>query len=148
MRQVADADLSAPGPGGQNSMAIVVWHISGNLASRFTDFLTTDGEKEWRHRDEEFEPRLAARSEVLEKWERGWGVLFATLGTLSDADLAREVRIRSHPHQVIEALHRALAHVSYHVGQIVMLARAVAGERWQSLSIPPGQSEAYRNRPR
>lgn len=146
MSQAGDADLCASGPGGQNSIAVIVWHVSGNLVSRFTDFLTTDGEKPWRHRDEEFDRRDVTRAELLEKWERGWSVLFETLTALSDADLSRTVHIRAQPIQVVEALHRALAHVSYHVGQIVLVARAARGEGWRYLSIPPGQSETYNNR--
>ena len=143
IRQVDEPALSVRGPGDQNSIAIIAWHVSGNLASRFTDFLTTDGEKPWRHRDEEFVERTVGRTELLEKWERGWSVLFATLADLTDADLAKTVHIRAQPVAVVEALHRALAHVSYHVGQIVLLGRVAAGEGWQYLSIPPGQSESY-----
>lgn len=143
MEQVGDAALLAPGPGGQNSIAIIVWHISGNLTSRFTDFLTTDGEKPWRHRDEEFDRREVSRAELNDKWARGWAVAFATIGELTDADLSRVVHLRAQPIALAEALHRALAHVSYHVGQIVLLARASRGGNWRYLSIPPGQSEAF-----
>jgi len=143
IRQVDEPALSVRGPGDQNSIAIIAWHVSGNLASRFTDFLTADGEKPWRHRDEEFVERTVSRTELLEKWDRGWSVLFATLADLTDADLAKTVHIRAQPVAVVEALHRALAHVSYHVGQIVLLGRVAAGEGWQYLSIAPGQSESY-----
>jgi Protein of unknown function (DUF1572) len=143
MEQVGDAALLAPGPGGQNSIAIIVWHISGNLTSRFTDFLTTDGEKPWRHRDEEFDRREVSRAELSDKWARGWAVAFATIGELTDADLSRVVQLRGQPVAVADALHRALAHVSYHVGQIVLLARASRGGNWRYLSIPPGQSDAF-----
>lgn len=143
MEQVGDAALSAAGPGDQNSIAIIVWHISGNLTSRFTDFLTTDGEKPWRHRDEEFDRREVSRAELNDKWERGWSVAFAAIGALTDADLSRVVHIRAQPVRVADALHRALAHVSYHVGQIVLLARASRGGAWRYLSIPPGQSDAF-----
>ena len=143
IRQVDEPALSVRGPADQNSIAIIAWHVSGNLASRFTDFLTTDGEKAWRHRDEEFVERTVSRTELLEKWDRGWSVLFATLDDLTDADLAKTVHIRAQPVAVVEALHRALAHVSYHVGQIVLLGRVAAGEGWQYLSIAPGQSESY-----
>ena len=162
IRQVAERSLSlrglapskvegpAPskveGPGEQNSIAILVWHVSGNLTSRFTEFLTTDGEKPWRQRDEEFVDRAVGRAELLEKWERGWSVLFATLAALTDDALTKTVHIRAQPMPVVEALQRALAHVSYHVGQIVLLARASVGEGWQYLSIPPGQSDAYNRR--
>ena len=147
IRQVDEPALSVRGLGDQNSIAIIAWHVSGNLTSRFTDFLTTDGEKPWRHRDEEFVDRTVGRVELLEKWERGWSVLFATVADLTDDDLSKTVQIRSQPIPVVDALHRALAHVSYHVGQIVLLARAAAGGDWKYLSIPPGQSETYNRGP-
>lgn len=147
MAQVADARLSeAPGPTG-NAIATIVWHLSGNFASRFTDFLTTDGEKPWRARDEEFASRTVTRAELTEKWEQGWTVLLDALAHLSDADLARTVTIRQQPMLVHEALHRSLAHASYHVGQIVFLAKAFAGDGWRYLSIPPGQSATYNQAP-
>lgn len=145
--QLDAAALSAAPAGGGNSIATICWHVSGNLRSRFTDFLTSDGEKPWRMRDEEFEPRDVAREELLEKWEQGWSVLLAALDALSDADLERTVTIRNQPHAVREALLRALAHVSYHVGQIVYAARAARGDAWNYLSIPPGQSEQYNRQP-
>jgi hypothetical protein len=111
--------------------------MAGNLRSRFTDFLTTDGEKPDRQRDSEFEiARAETRAELMTKWERGWAVLFATLGELSGSDLARTVHVRGEPASVVQALLRALAHQSYHVGQIVLLARHFAGEEWRTLSIP------------
>jgi uncharacterized damage-inducible protein DinB len=141
--QVKDEELSQPGPGGGNSIAIICWHISSNLRSRFTDFLTTDGEKPWRARDEEFEPRTVTRAELLAKWEGGWRALQDALGSLGDEDLSRTVTIRSQPHTVHEALHRALGHISYHVGQIVYLAKAFRGAGWETLSIPLGASDAF-----
>lgn len=135
-------------PGGEgNSIATLCRHVGGNLRSRFTDFLTTDGEKPWRKRDEEFEDDGRSREQILEQWDRGWAVLFTTLGTLSDADLWETVTIRGQSLLVHEALHRSLAHVSYHTGQIVMLARSAKGDGWSYLSIPPGQSEEYNERP-
>jgi hypothetical protein len=146
--QLDEADLSRPGPGDGNSIAIIVWHLAGHLASRFTDFLTTDGEKEWRRRDEEFEQRTVTTWELLKKWSEGWGALFTALGTLSDADMVtREITIRRQPLRVDAALYRSLAHASYHVGQIVYLAKAFRGAAWKSLSIPPGQSETYNKNP-
>ncbi len=136
-----------PAPEG-NSVAILVWHIAGNLKSRFTDFLTTDGEKPWRDRESEFAARTVSPAEVRAKWEDGWEVLFRTLGTLSDADLARTVVIRGQSLSVLEALHRSMAHASYHVGQIVFLARSLRGDRWEWLSIPPGKSDEYNRNPR
>ena len=129
------------------SIATIVWHVAGNLESRFTDFLTTDGEKPWRNRESEFEARDVPPSEVAAKWDRGWGVLFDTLRELTDDDLASGVTIRRVPHRVDEALLRSLAHAAYHVGQIVYLAKSFRGEDWRYLSIPPGQSEAYNENP-
>lgn len=140
--QLRDEELSQAGPGGGNSIAIICWHVSGNLRSRFTDFLTTDGEKGWRRRDEEFLPREVGRTELLEKWNGGWRVLEETLATLTDDHLPQRVTIRTQPMTVHEALHRALAHLSYHVGQIVYLAKARRGGDWKTLSIPRGASEA------
>jgi hypothetical protein len=141
--QVAEGALSQRPPGQGNSIATLVWHISGNLRSRFTDFLDTDGEKPWRQRDSEFVERTVTAAELLAKWEEGWGVVMATLAALSDDDLARTVRIRGEELHVLDALQRSLAHTSYHVGQIVFLARLLTGGDWQWLTIPPGQSEAY-----
>src|SRR5262245_31376594 len=119
--QLRDGELSTPrvsatvepSSENDNSVAVIVWHISGNLVSRFTEFLTSDGEKPWRHRDEEFVARDVSRAELLEKWERGWSVLFATLGALTDEHVSHTVHIRRQPLSVVEALHRSLAHVSY-----------------------------------
>jgi hypothetical protein len=147
MAQLADAELNREGPGGANSVTVVAWHVGGNLASRFTDFLTTDGEKPWRHRDEEFAARTPTRAELMEHWERGWSILFASLATLTDEQLLASVFIRGTELRVHEALHRSLAHASYHVGQIVYLARSVRGPEWKYLSIPPGETEAYNRNP-
>jgi hypothetical protein len=119
-----------------NSIAVIVWHVSGNLKSRFTDFLTADGEKVWRQRDSEFEDRVVTHDQLLEKWAEGWAALFATLEALSDSDLGREVRIRGEALTVRDALHRSLAHTTYHVGQIVLLGKSFRGAEWRSLSIP------------
>jgi uncharacterized damage-inducible protein DinB len=145
--QLSDEDLSASGPSGGNSIAVICWHISGNLRSRFTEFLTTDGEKPWRDRDEEFQARAVTRSELLSKWNQGWDVLLATLAALADEQLQLTVTIRGQPMLVHEALHRSLAHTSYHVGQIVYVAKSRRGKDWTSLSIPPGKSAAYNQAP-
>lgn len=142
IEQLSEDDLSKAGPGGGNSIAVICWHLSGNLRSRFTDFLTADGEKPWRKRDEEFEARTVTRAEWLAKWEQGWQVLLQTLASLTDDQLARKVTIRGEPHAVHEALHRSLGHTSYHVGQIVYLAKAFRGGDWNCLTIPLGASEA------
>jgi uncharacterized protein DUF1572 len=124
-----------------NSLALIVKHVAGNMRSRWTDFLESDGEKTDRHRDGEFE--LAAddsRAAVMARWEDGWRRLFAAVEPLSDDDLARQVTIRGEPHTVLQAVLRQLTHYASHVGQIVFLAKHLAGPRWQSLSIPRGRS--------
>jgi uncharacterized damage-inducible protein DinB len=146
--QLSDDDFSAPGPNGGNSIATLCWHISGNLRSRFTDFLATDGEKPWRERDEEFQARKVTRAELLSKWTEGWDVLLGTLAKLTDADFQRTVTIRGQPLQVHDALHRSLAHITYHVGQIVYIAKSMRGKDWTYLSIPPGKSSEYNQAPR
>jgi hypothetical protein len=147
MAQLADAELAAPGPGGTNSVVVLVWHISGNLRSRFTDFLTSDGEKPWRQREEEFVGRQVSRNELLAKWQQGWNILVDSLHELDDARLGQMVTIRQQPLPVREALLRSLAHVALHVGQILLIARAARGGDWKFLSIPPGQSETYNRAP-
>lgn len=147
LEQVPEAALSQPGPSGGNSLATICWHVSGNLQSRFTDFLTSDGEKPWRDREQEFAVRTVTRAELEIKWEWGWAVLFKAMGQLADADLVRAVTIRRQPLAVHEALHRSLAHVSYHVGQVVYLAHVICGRDWQYLSIAPGSSAAYNANP-
>jgi len=145
LAQVADdADLARPLDPGSNSIATIVKHIGGNLRSRFTDFLTTDGEKPDRDRDGEFElPAAPARGEILEWWESGFRVALAAIESLAPADLTRTVYIRREPFLVVEALNRLVTHLAYHVGQIVFVARHVAGDGWTTLSIPKGQSKQY-----
>lgn len=143
LEQLKDGELGAPAPGSGNSIATVCWHVAGNLRSRFTDFLTSDGEKPSRKREAEFEARSVTRTELLTTWETGWSALFAALAGLGDTDLGRFVKIRGQDHRVDQALHRSLAHVSYHVGQIVYAARVLRGSAWRFLSIPPGQSDAF-----
>jgi len=141
--QVDESDLSIQASGTENSIAIICWHISGNFESRFTDFLTSDGEKSWRHRDEEFQSRTITRAELLAKWQRGWDVLLKVLSELTDEDLHRTVAIRRQSLQINEALVRSLAHVACHVGQIIHIGKSLRGKDWNFLSIPPGQSDAY-----
>ena len=143
MRQIGESELNAVSPGFDNSIAILVWHISGNLKSRFTEFLTSDGEKPWRGRDEEFVPRSVSLAALLEKWDEGWSVLLIALTALTDDDLKRTVTIRKQPMPACEALHRSLGHISYHVGQIVYIAKSARGVAWTFMSIPPGKSEEY-----
>lgn len=137
--QVSDEELARAGSNTDNSIATLIWHISGNLESRFTDFLTSDGEKPWRQRESEFEARSVRREQALEKWERGWTRLFAALGELSDNDLVRSVSIRQEPLAAHAALARSLAHISYHVGQIVYLGKMMRSGEWAYLSIPPAK---------
>jgi hypothetical protein len=141
--QVSDEELARAASGDDNSIAMIAWHIAGNLRSRFVDFQTTDGEKPWRNRDEEFAERTVSRQELLDKWEDGWRALFAALEPLSDANLNDVVTIRQQPLAIHQALHRSLAHTSYHVGQIVYLAKMFRGAAWRSLSIPKGASAAF-----
>ncbi len=148
VHQLEEPQLSESGSGGFNSIATLVWHVAGNLKSRFTDFLTTDGEKPWRDRDAEFLPRHVSKAALLDEWEAGWDALFTALENLKDADLSRSVTIRGSALSVAEALHRSLAHVAYHVGQIVFMAKAMRGAEWEFLSIPPGKSSEYNQDPR
>lgn len=145
--QLSDDELSAHDPNGGNSIAVICSHISGNLRSRFTEFLTSDGEKPWRKREEEFRARTVTRAALLTKWNEGWDVLLGTLATLTDEQLELTVTIRGQPLRVHEALHRSLAHLSYHVGQIVYIAKATRGKDWKYLSIPPGKSDAVNQAP-
>ena len=131
-----DEDAINGGPASDNSIAIIVWHVAGNLKSRFTDFLTADGEKPWRHRDEEFFSRRVSKAELLAKWEEGWSVLLKALEGLSDSDLARTVTIRNEAMTAEQALLRSVAHTAYHVGQIVYVAKAARGDAWTTLTIP------------
>ena len=147
MAQLRDEDLLVQPTPESLSIAMIVWHVSGNLESRFTDFLTTDGEKSWRNRDSEFEERRVSRNELLAKWERGWGILLSALALLSDADLQRTVSVRGVAASVDEALERSLAHTSYHVGQMTFLGKMLRRDQWKYLSIPPGASVAYNANP-
>jgi uncharacterized damage-inducible protein DinB len=144
--QLGDDELVATASDGGNSIVAIVWHLAGNLESRFTDFRTTDGEKPWRDRDDEFVLRRVTRSELLEKWERGWRALLGALGELSDADLLATVTIRRQQLRIDQALQRSLAHAAYHIGQIVFLAKQIRSGGWRCLSIPLGGSAAHNAR--
>jgi hypothetical protein len=129
-----------------NSIAIIVKHMSGNMRSRWRDFLTTDGEKPDRNRDTEFEDAPKTRAELLEAWERGWKYLFDALEPLSEADMARTVTIRTEPHSVMQAINRQIAHYSHHIGQIVFVAKHLTSKstgKWDSLSVPRGKSKQF-----
>jgi uncharacterized damage-inducible protein DinB len=143
MAQCPDEGLFATLDAESNSIAIVVKHMAGNMRSRWTNFLTTDGEKPDRNRDTEFEEPPAARAELMELWERGWKYLFDALEPLTDGDASRTVTIRTEPHSVMQAINRQVAHYSYHVGQIVYLARHFTGNKWQSLTIPKKKSGEF-----
>lgn len=143
MAQLPDADLFKDPAPGSNSIAVIVLHLHGNMLSRWTEFLTSDGEKAWRDREGEFDPKLTARDELMARWNAGWDCLLAAIDPLTPADLERTVRIRTEPHSVAQAITRQLAHVPYHVGQIVLLAKLFKGESFQSLSIPRGGTAAF-----
>ena len=131
-----------------NSLAVLVKHVGGNLLSRWTDFLTSDGEKPGRNRDDEFEVATADTQELLmRQWESGWAALFCALEPLTDADLARTVTIRGEPLSILQAVNRQLTHYAYHVGQIVCVAKHYVGIAWRSLSIPKGRSAAFNANP-
>lgn len=127
----------------ENSIAIIVKHMVGNMLSRWTNFLTEDGEKEWRNRDEEFLNTFVSKDEIISYWQKGWQCLFNAIGSLHQNDLEKIIYIRNHGHTVTEAINRQLCHYSYHTGQIVFLGKMLTNEKWQSLSIPKGNSEQY-----
>ena len=145
--QLSHEELVVRGSPESLSISTIVWHVSGNLESRFTDFLVSDGEKPWRDREVEFEDRPVGRDELLEKWGSGWKTLFGALEPLINEDLGRSITIRGVALTVSEALHRSLAHASYHVGQMVYIGKMLRGEEWSYLSVPPGGSVAYNASP-
>ena len=136
MAQVSDDELTVQLDDEMNSIALVVKHMAGNMRSRWTDFLTTDGEKPHRNRDSEFEGPPPTREALMALWEQGWDCVWQALGPLSEADLARTITIRGQEHSVMQAIHRQTTHYAYHVGQIVMLAKHFRSAGWRSLSIP------------
>jgi hypothetical protein len=142
--QVSDDELFHQLDPEANSIAVIMKHISGNQRSRFTDFLTTDGEKPNRHRDTEFEiTARPSREELMRTWEEGWRIVFDTLDSLRPEDFSKTVTIRGEPHTILQALNRANAHYAYHVGQIVLLAKHLRGAEWKTLSIARGQSTQF-----
>jgi hypothetical protein len=143
IQQLTDKQLFWQASEGSNSITMIVNHVVGNQLSRFTDFLTSDGEKPWRNRDAEFEEILWTKEEVLKHWETGWTCLFTALNPLTENDLNKVVYIRNIGHTVFEALTRQLAHYASHVGQIVFVGKILRGNEWISLSIPKGNSEQY-----
>jgi uncharacterized damage-inducible protein DinB len=143
MEQLSDEQLLAALDDEMNSIAIIVKHMAGNMHSRWTDFLTSDGEKPDRNRDGEFVAPAATRKEVMDIWNAGWAKVFAALEPLSDADLQRRVTIRGEPHSVMQAINRQIAHYAHHVGQIVFLAKHFKGRGWKSLSVPRNRSMEF-----
>ncbi|MGB7263995.1 MAG: DUF1572 domain-containing protein [Terracidiphilus sp.] len=143
MEQVSDEQLFAALDHEANSIAVIVKHMAGNMRSRWTNFLTTDGEKPDRDRDSEFVDPPATRTDLLAEWENGWSRLFTALEPLTDADLGRTVTIRGEAHSVMQAINRQLAHYPHHVGQIVLLAKHFACDKWQSLSVPRNKSAEF-----
>jgi hypothetical protein len=141
--QCPDDKLCAEIDPQSNSVAIIVKHMTGNMRSRWTDFLTTDGEKPDRHRDSEFEAPAKTRAELVAMWESGWKLVFDALTPLTEADLSKTVTIRTEPHSVMQAINRQTAHYSYHIGQIVYLARHFAGSQWKTLTIPRNKSREF-----
>jgi hypothetical protein len=146
--QLTNEELFATLDPESNSIAIIMKHLAGNMHSRFTDFLTTDGEKPDRFRDREFEsPANTTRDEMMRQWDEGWARVFATLDSLKPEDVMRTVTIRNEPHTVLQAINRALGHYSGHIGQIVFLAKHLKSNQWKTLSIPRGKSEEFKTAP-
>lgn len=141
--QVSDEELFWQYHENANSIGVLVQHISGNLLSRFTDFLTNDGEKDWRDRDSEFERNIDTRDDLIAAWDKGWKCLFAATDPLGDDDLEKIVYIRNQGHTVTEALNRSMAHYAYHVGQIVQIGVMLRGDTWETLSVARGESGTY-----
>lgn len=141
--QVADEKLFYQYNDDSNSIAIIVNHLWGNMLSRWTDFLNSDGEKEWRNRDAEFENEIQSKEEMISKWEEGWSCFFSALNSLNEEDLDKIIYIRNQGHTVMEAINRQLAHYPYHIGQIVFIGKMLSENNWQSLSIPKGNSNQY-----
>jgi hypothetical protein len=141
--QTADEELTRVLDGEMNSIAQIVKHIAGNMRSRWRDFLTSDGEKPDRNRDSEFVDPPATRAALLEMWDAGWSLMFSALEPLTDADLDRTITIRGEAHSVMQAINRQLAHYTYHIGQIVVIAKYFRGEQWKSLSVPKNKSAEF-----
>lgn len=146
MDQLQEDQLFWQYNGESNSIAILVNHITGNMLSRFTDFLTTDGEKPWRNRDAEFTNPFHSKAELMERWNTGWSCLMNTLNQLTTEDLKQIVYIRNDGHTVTEAINRQLAHYPYHIGQLVFIAKMLQNDHWKTLSIARNQSADYNDR--
>jgi hypothetical protein len=143
IEQLNDNDINWRPNEASNSIALIVHHLSGNMLSRFTDFLTSDGEKSWRNREAEFEEGYASKKEMMDTWEKGWSKVFETIESLTDADLEKIIYIRNEGQSVMDAFQRQLAHYPHHIGQILYIAKAIKGNDFKSLSIPKGGSNTY-----
>ena len=141
--QLHEADFHFTPNAKSNSIALIIQHTAGNMLSRWTDFLTTDGEKDWRKRDTEFEEQNLTKQQLVEFWQKGWNCLFNSLNALTEEDLLKTIYIRSEGLLVIDAINRQMAHYPYHVGQIIYLAKVIKNEDWQNLSIAKGQSDRF-----
>ncbi len=148
MAQLSGDDFHWAPDAESNNIAILVKHISGNMVSRWMDFLTTDGEKESRKRDTEFVDDIASPEDLMEIWKKGWDCVFAALESLSPDELTRTITIRGQDHTIVEAISRALWHYGFHVGQILYIAKQIKGSEWKNLSIPKGKSEEFFRVPR
>jgi Protein of unknown function (DUF1572) len=145
LAQVKDDEFFVTLDAESNSLDVIIKHLAGNMRSRFTDFLTTDGEKPDRHRDQEFEMTSSAtRAGVMRVWEEAWTIVFAALESLTPEDVLRTVTIRGEPHTVLQAVNRQMAHYAYHIGQLVFLAKYFRSNDWKSLSIPRGKSQEFK----
>jgi len=146
MAQLKDGELFITLDPEANSIAVIVKHMAGNMRSRFTDFLTSDGEKPDRHRDQEFElnPATTTRADLTKWWEEGWARVFAAIEGLKPDDVMRKVTIRGEPHTVLQAINRQIAHYAHHTGQIEFMAKHIRGGKWKTLSIPKGKSEDFK----
>lgn len=145
-KQLTDEQLFWHYNEASNSIAIIVNHLNGNMLSRWTDFLTADGEKSWRQRDAEFEDNIQTRAQLNQKWKEGWDCLFQALDSVNQSNFEQPVYIRNQKHSIVEACNRQLAHYAYHVGQIVYLGRMLKASEWNSLSIPKGGSKAFNDK--
>ncbi len=141
--QCDDRILFAQSGVGGNSIGVIVNHMAGNMLSRWTDYLISDGEKEWRNRDQEFEPVLRTRAELIGRWDEGWECVFNAMESVNAENITAEIFIRNQGHTLLEAINRQLCHYSYHVGQIVLIGKSMVGHDWQSLSIPKGESHTH-----
>ena len=141
--QLSDEEMHFQPNEESNSIAVIIQHMQGNMLSRWTNFLSEDGEKEWRKRDDEFEIHQLSKQQLIDKWNEGWKIFLDTLGSLTAADLSKTITIRSQPLNVVDAINRQLAHYSYHVGQIVYIGRWIRKSEWKSLSIPKNKSQEF-----